>query len=69
MKDEICVVSLKSNRFYRLKILKEKDKEEYRICNLTKGHICPCIFNSYEEAIADIKRYETEGKNKIVCKI
>ena len=38
-------------------ILKHKNTETYSYINLTKGHICPCKFNSVEEAIKDLENY------------
>lgn len=60
------VVSTKSGNEYSLIIIKEKAEDVYRIVNLTKGHICPCKFSTYEEAEDDIYRYQSEGKNEIL---
>lgn len=38
-------------------ILRHKNSELYSYINLTKGHICPCKFNSIEEALDDLKNY------------
>lgn len=38
-------------------ILRHKNTELYSYVNLTKGHICPCKFNSIEEALDDLKNY------------
>lgn len=46
-----------SNTTNHVSILKHKDKNTYSYVNLTKGHICPCIFNSIQEAIDDLKNY------------
>lgn len=40
-----------------VKIMKYKNKELYSYINLTKNHICPCIFDSIESAIEDLKNY------------
>lgn len=40
-----------------VKIMKHKNKELYSYINLTKNHICPCIFDSIESAIEDLKNY------------
>lgn len=64
--ENILVRKEPSKEIFELAILKEKDKEEYRICNLTKGHICKCIFDSYEDAYTDIERYQKERKNTIL---
>lgn len=60
------IESTNSGNEYSLMILKEKKEEAYRIINLTVGHICPCKFDTYEQAEADIYRYQSEGKNKII---
>lgn len=36
-------------------ILPHKDGKGWSYINLTKGHICPCIFSSIEDAINDLK--------------
>jgi len=64
--ETISVISTRTRELYILTILQEKDKQEFRICNLSKTYICPCVFNTYEEAYADIVRYEKEGKNIIL---
>lgn len=66
MNNIIEMISKRSGNKYNLMILKEKKKEEYRICNITKGHICPCIFNTHQEAIDDIIKYEEEGRIIII---
>lgn len=38
-------------------ILKHKDTDFYSFVNLTKGHICPCNFNSIQEALEDLSKY------------
>lgn len=50
-KDEVVVI-----------IAKYKDTNKYSFVNLTKGHICKCIFNSIEEAISDLESYKSKGK-------
>lgn len=39
---------------YEIAIFKHKDTDEYSFINLTKGHICPCKFKSYEAAIEEL---------------
>lgn len=43
-------------------IMKHKLENKWSFVNLTKGHICPCKFNSIEEAIADLDSYIEKGK-------
>lgn len=38
-------------------ILPHKNLGKYSYINITKGHICPCMFNTVEEAIADLDNY------------
>ena len=45
-------------------ILKHKTEGYWSWCNLTKGHICTCKFNSYEEALNDIYTEIEKGKVK-----
>ena len=37
---------------------------KYQYVNLTKEKICPCEFDSYGEAFADLVKYIREGKIK-----
>lgn len=43
-------------------LLKHKTYNGYSFVNLTKGHICPCVFKSEEEALADLEKYKQSGK-------
>ena len=43
-------------------ILRDKTTGKYRFANLTKGHICECQFNSYEDAIEDLNQYMKDGR-------
>lgn len=36
-------------------LLKNKSDSTYSFINLTKGHICPCRFESESDAIEDLK--------------
>lgn len=51
-------------------IMKHKDTGKYSFINLTKCHICPCQFDSIEDAEKDLEKQINEGKiisyNKIV---
>lgn len=42
-------------------LMKHKMKDEYSFINLTKGHICPCRFQSEEEAMKDLEEYRKRG--------
>jgi hypothetical protein len=39
-----------------------KNKGCFSFVNITKGHICNCVFSSEEEAIKDLDRYKELGK-------
>ena len=43
-------------------LLKHKTYNGYSFVNLTKGHICPCVFKSEEEALSDLEKYKQSGK-------
>lgn len=36
-------------------IMFDRNTEKYCFVNLTKGHVCKCRVNSYEEAIQDLE--------------
>lgn len=38
-------------------LLRNKNDNTYSYINLTKGHICPCRFNTIDEALDDLKTY------------
>ena len=40
-----------------VRILPHKLTGKYSYVNLTKGHICPCLFDSIEDALADLNTY------------
>lgn len=35
-------------------IMRNKSDDTYSFVNLTKGHICPCRFDSIEDALTDM---------------
>lgn len=35
---------------------------KFHFVNLTKSHICPCAFDTVDDAINDMKKLKTEGK-------
>lgn len=43
-------------------IMKNKSDETYSFINLTKEHICPCKFNSTDDALKDMDRLKDCGK-------
>ncbi len=48
----------KDKRISTVTILPHKETGKYSYVNMTKGHICPCQFESVEEALDDLKNYE-----------
>lgn len=42
-------------------LLKHKDGKGYSFVNLTKGHICPCIFSTTGEALKDLEAKKADG--------
>lgn len=61
---EYHVFSEKHQSEYSLLLLKEKETEEYRWCNLTRGHISKCRFKTREDAEKDLLNQEIDG---IIC--
>ena len=49
---------------FEVLLLKHKGVEKFSFVNITKGHICPCIFNSEKEALDDLEKYKSNGKIK-----
>ena len=43
-------------------LMPHKNKDCFSFVNITKGHICNCVFSSEEEAIKDLDRYKELGK-------
>lgn len=42
-------------------LLRHKDTDKYSFVNLTKGHICKCVFDSIDEAMKDIEDRKVKG--------
>lgn len=55
---------VRTDGVFEVLVLQHKGKPEYSFVNLTKGHICPCVFGSEQEAIADLERYKKNGRIK-----
>lgn len=59
----------RTDGIFEIALIKHKTKNKYSFVNLTKGHICPCEFDTVEEAEEDFKNYNNiieiyESKNK-----
>lgn len=42
-------------------LLPHKNTDKYSFVNITKGHICSCIFNNINEAIEDMEERKRQG--------
>lgn len=42
-------------------LLRHKGTDKYSFVNLTKGHICKCVFDSVDEAMKDIEDRKVKG--------
>jgi hypothetical protein len=43
-------------------LLPNKKNNKYSFVNLTKGHICPCKFETVEDALKDMENQQKLGK-------
>lgn len=53
---------IKPNESVEVLIMKHKLTNKYSYINITKQHICPCQFDSIEDAINDMDKKISEGK-------
>ena len=53
----------KENEIIHVLLLKHKNTDKYSYVNLSKGHICKCVFDSIEDALEDI---EERKKKKLL---
>lgn len=51
----------KENEDLDVLLLRHKNTEKWSYVNLTKGHICSCIFDSIEDAIKDMDDRKEKG--------
>ena len=51
----------KPNETIEVLLLPYKNTNKYSFVNITKGHICSCVFNSIDEAIEDIEERKKKG--------
>ena len=49
------IVVEKENETIDVLLLKHKNTNSYSYINITKGHICQCVFGSIEDALKDIE--------------
>lgn len=50
-------------------ILPHKETGKYSFVNIIKGHICPCVFDTYEEALQDLENRKKDNLIKGYWKI
>ena len=70
-KQDFIIVTKPDDTIRIVKILYDKNFEGYRFVNLTEGkeHICPCAFNTEEEAMNDLEDHIKRGLVKSYEKI
>ena len=51
----------KPNETIEVLLLPYKNTNKYSFVNITKGHICSCVFNSINEAIEDMEERKKKG--------
>lgn len=51
----IKIIVEKETETIHVLLLKHKETNKYSYVNLSKGHICECVFNSIEDALEDIE--------------
>ena len=52
----------RKNRNVIVSIMRNKSDNTYSFVNLTKNHICPCRFNSIEDAVKDMDEKISNGE-------
>ena len=63
------LVQKSNNDFCKVYILPHKETGKYSFVNITKGHICPCKFDTYEDALKDLEERKEQGLVKGYWKI
>ena len=53
---------IRENDIVYVGILKHKTTHKYHFINFTKEHICPCEFNTIQDAVNDLEKYKKTGK-------
>lgn len=52
----------KSSGTAEVLLLPHKGTDQYSFVNLTKGHICQCVFPSIADAMSDLEERKSTGK-------
>lgn len=60
--DIIKYLVVRPNDIIEILLLKNKDENTWSFVNITNGHVCPCKFESVEDALTDMDKYVREGK-------
>lgn len=56
------IIVTRQDGVFDILLMKHKTFKGYSFINLTKQHICPCIFDTEEDAIRDLEKYKLSGK-------
>lgn len=59
---KIIIVNKPDGTTYTCLLMRHKFKKTWSFINLTKQHICPCKFNTDQEAIQDLEQQVKDGK-------
>ena len=43
-------------------LVRNKDGSGFQFVNISKGHICPCKFEGFGQAVTDMSKLKSEGK-------
>lgn len=60
--DTIKYLVVRPNDIIEVLLLKNRDEDTWSFVNITNGHVCPCKFESIDNALEDMDRYVREGK-------
>lgn len=59
---KILYINKPDGNDYIVLLMQHKITREWSFVNLTKEHICPCKFKTYEEAIDDLEQHVKDGR-------
>lgn len=59
---KVILVHRTDGQNYTVLLMQHKISREWSYVNLTKEHICPCKFKTYEDAIEDLNKRIEQGK-------
>ena len=55
---KLYAILYKNKKVNIVAIMPHKESGLFSFVNMTKGHICPCKFESVEAALEDLKNYD-----------